>query len=368
MAENEFELLKSKVRSRSRRQGEEAAGAVQRRFAALGGLSGGAAIKAESQARQAATGAGEERLAQLEFAQAQQKGERAFRSGEALKGREFAGEQARIGREFGAEQAGIGRTFAAEQAREQRGFASREAGIGREFASREAGIGREFAAGEALKGREFTGSEAEKTRAIQREQFTQQMELANKQFRLEEDVANFNKEIARWQQGQPTDIFGQLLGPQFSTSGGIGGALLGGGAAGKIINPVGSIGGAICFEGDTFVTMAAAPDKKIKDMELGDETFGGQVTGVQSFLYTGEIYNYKGIRVTGDHAVFEDKWVRVKDAKMATKAGTFNGTVYCISTDGHRIYTDDAIFADFHEVDDYNVSSEDALKILNKEI
>lgn len=163
---NEFELLRQKAMQRARKEGQRATEALQRRFAALGGLQTGAAIKAQQVAQQEAQRIGEERLGDIDIAEAAERQRRK----EITEGREFqAGEAAKV-RAQQAEQ--FAKTFGLQE----KGFE-----FGKETKLRELG-------------------------------------LAERELSLNEDIAAFNKQIALAELGRPTDIFGQLLGPQFSTS------------------------------------------------------------------------------------------------------------------------------------------------------
>ena len=155
MALPEFDILRQQVKQRATAAGQEAGGAIKRRFAALGGLNTGASIKAEQLAREKAQKIATGELGQLDVAEA------------------------------------------AEERRR---------------------------------------TEADRAFNLQETSTLRGLDLAERELSLNEDIAKFNKEMAKWQQGQPTDIFGQLLGPQFSTS-------KWGGYVGKAFNPVKSIGG-----------------------------------------------------------------------------------------------------------------------------
>jgi hypothetical protein len=63
--------------------------------------------------------------------------------------------------------------------------------------------------------------------------------------------------------------------------------------------------------------MADGSEKKIKDIQLGDDTKGGEVTGVFQFKAADEIHDYKGVTVAGSHYVKEDdKFIMVKDSPI----------------------------------------------------
>ena len=144
-------------------------------------------------------------------------------------------------------------------------------------------------------------------------------------------------------------------------SGGGGGLLGGGGVLGT------GIGGG--FAADTYVAMADGTKRAIKNISLFDELKdGGRVTGTMQFLAP-EIYDYKGVKVTGRHAVKEDgKWIRVQDSEHAQKIKDAQ-VVYNLNCTGHIILVNDLIFADFDETDHGStISDTDSLEVLNGKI
>jgi hypothetical protein len=104
-----------------------------------------------------------------------------------------------------------------------------------------------------------------------------------------------------------------------------------------------------CFEPNTLIQMTDGSEKKIKDIELGDDTKGGKVTGVFQFKFSGDvIYNYKGVTVAGSHFVKEDdKFIMVEDSPLAVKIDKIP-VVYSLDTTGRRIFINDIEFADYN--------------------
>jgi len=104
-----------------------------------------------------------------------------------------------------------------------------------------------------------------------------------------------------------------------------------------------------CFEPNTLIQMTDGSEKKIKDIELGDDTKGGKVTGVFQFKFSGDvIYNYKGVTVAGSHFVKEnDKFIMVEDSPLAIKIDKIP-VVYSLDTTGRRIFINDIEFADYN--------------------
>jgi len=107
-------------------------------------------------------------------------------------------------------------------------------------------------------------------------------------------------------------------------------------------------GGGWCFDPNTFVQMADGSEKKIKEIQLGDKTKGGEVTGVFQFKAADEIHDYKGVTVAGSHFVKEDgRFIMVKDSPFAVKIDKIP-VVYSLDTSGRRIFINDIEFADYN--------------------
>jgi hypothetical protein len=106
--------------------------------------------------------------------------------------------------------------------------------------------------------------------------------------------------------------------------------------------------GGFCFDPNTPIQMADGSEKKIKDIQLGDDTKGGEVTGVFQFKATDEIHDYKGVTVAGSHYVKEDgKFIMVKDSLLSVKIDKIP-VVYSLDTTGRRIFINDIEFADYN--------------------
>ena len=106
--------------------------------------------------------------------------------------------------------------------------------------------------------------------------------------------------------------------------------------------------GGFCFDPNTLVQMANGSEKKIKDIQLGDQTKGGEVTGVFQFKASDEIHNYKGVTVAGSHYVKEDgKFIMVQDSPISVKIDKIP-VVYSLDTTGRRIFINDIEFADYN--------------------
>ncbi len=116
-------------------------------------------------------------------------------------------------------------------------------------------------------------------------------------------------------------------------------------------------GGGGCFAPGTAVEMADGSTKPVEDIRVGDKTRGGEVTTTMIFSATCPIFEYRGVVVSGSHAVFENgKWKRVADADYAQllekdKAAKIE-QVFVFDTTEHRIFTNGIAFADYSEVGD----------------
>jgi hypothetical protein len=83
----------------------------------------------------------------------------------------------------------------------------------------------------------------------------------------------------------------------------------------------------------------------IEEIEVGDDTLGGSVTGTM-ILQPEQMYRYKGIWVSGSQSVQEDKWIHVRDSTLAVKADLF-GLIHHFNCEHHLIYVGDVVFADY---------------------
>jgi|VirMetMinimDraft_7_1064189.scaffolds.fasta_scaffold45668_2 hypothetical protein len=106
--------------------------------------------------------------------------------------------------------------------------------------------------------------------------------------------------------------------------------------------------GNFCFDPSTPIQMADGSEKKIKEIQLGDDTKGGEVTGVFQFKASDEIHDYKGVTVAGSHYVKEDgRFIMVKDSPLSVKIDKIP-VVYSLDTSGRRIFINDIEFADYN--------------------
>lgn len=131
---SKYDILRDRAKQQAKAGEDESVGALQRRFAQLGNLQSGAAIKQEQLAREASQGQAQRAVEDIDFqeqAANEQKqqiaDERAFQSGEAEKGRSFAAGESKLGREFAAGESRLGRDFSSGEAGKQRDFQGTQA-------------------------------------------------------------------------------------------------------------------------------------------------------------------------------------------------------------------------------------------------
>ena len=112
-------------------------------------------------------------------------------------------------------------------------------------------------------------------------------------------------------------------------------------------------GGGGCFIKGTLITMFDGSTKPVEQVDLGNKVaVGGKVFAVGRFLNT-ELYDYKGIKVSGSHMVNEDgTWMRVRDTKHGKSLGDGQNTVYVFGSENRRILINDILFTDYFEIED----------------
>ena len=113
----------------------------------------------------------------------------------------------------------------------------------------------------------------------------------------------------------------------------------GGGGAGKG-------GGKGCFVKGTMIEMADGTEKEITTITVGELTKGGVVEAKLEFMPT-QIYNYKGVEVSGSHLVMENnQFIKVEDSKRSVLTDKLE-PVYCFETSDNRIWVKGIEFGDY---------------------
>jgi hypothetical protein len=97
--------------------------------------------------------------------------------------------------------------------------------------------------------------------------------------------------------------------------------------------------------------MADGTAKPVKDVDIGDKVAkGGKVFATGKFLVN-NLYDYKGIKVSGSHMVNEDgKWIRIEDSKHGKSLGDDEHIVYVFGAEHRRILINGILFTDYFEL------------------
>lgn len=126
--------------------------------------------------------------------------------------------------------------------------------------------------------------------------------------------------------------------------------------------PIGAAFGiTFCFHPDTPVETqrGVIPIYKV---QMGDILPGGsQVTSIFAFECgkRQELYEYRGVVVSGDHMVLHDgTWMYVKDTGCPKYNQPTPYHLICLNTSDNRIRIGDAVFADYEETDDVEATRE----------
>jgi len=97
--------------------------------------------------------------------------------------------------------------------------------------------------------------------------------------------------------------------------------------------------------------MADGTTKPVEQVDLRDEVaMGGYVFATGKFLID-NLYDYKGIKVSGLHMVKEDgKWMRVMDSEYGVSLGDDEHVVYVFGSEYRRILINGIEFTDYFEI------------------
>jgi len=149
---------------------------------------------------------------------------------------------------------------------------------------------------------------------------------------------------------------GRVIGAKEKEAKGMGaGAAIGTAVGGPIGGVIGGVIGGIvgCFSPETQITMSDNTTKAIIDIDLKDNIkVGGFVFALGKFLIN-DLYDYKGIKVSGTHMVNEEGiWKEVKDTKHGKSLGNDEHVVYTLGTDKRRILINNILFTDYFEVEE----------------
>jgi hypothetical protein len=124
-----------------------------------------------------------------------------------------------------------------------------------------------------------------------------------------------------------------------------------GDASGGSSSGGGGTGGGGCFIAGTMITMADGSFKAVETVDIGDEVaVGGKVFATGKFLID-NLYDYKGIQVSGTHMVKENgSWTRVENSKHGVSLGDEDAIVYVFGAEHRRIIINGIEFTDYFEL------------------
>lgn len=133
--------------------------------------------------------------------------------------------------------------------------------------------------------------------------------------------------------------------------------------------PIGGIADFFCFDGNTLINMNNNMKKKIKYIKLNEKLEdNNKVIGKIKFMGKNtEMYNYKGVIISGEHLVKENgKWLRIMNSKLSKKLDKYDeNIIYCLITENAKIKIGDIIFSDYVETDNKNTIEDIYNYILN---
>ena len=117
-------------------------------------------------------------------------------------------------------------------------------------------------------------------------------------------------------------------------------------ADGYLVHNKGPSGPGGCFVEGTPIQMADGTTKEITTIKVGEEIRGGIVQAKMEFMPQ-NIYDYKGVLVSGSHWVVEDnQLIAVEDSKHGVLTDRVE-PVYTFKTSDNRIWINDIEFGDF---------------------
>ena len=107
----------------------------------------------------------------------------------------------------------------------------------------------------------------------------------------------------------------------------------------------------LCFDKKTIIqTMNGY--KTIQRIGVGDVLHGGEiVTAKFKTIAPFIMFNLNGIVVSGDHYVFKDKWIKVRDHPESVSFQYRKKFLYCLNTTSKRIKIGNYEFMDWDELD-----------------
>jgi ABC-type multidrug transport system fused ATPase/permease subunit len=110
-----------------------------------------------------------------------------------------------------------------------------------------------------------------------------------------------------------------------------------------------------CFDKSTLIDMKDGLKKKIKDIQIGEETYYGKVIGlIQIKVNKSNIYKINDVITTGDQIINSNGiWMRVSDKLESKHIKVDDGIFYHLSIDTNKLLINNQIFTDFEQYNNY---------------
>ena len=111
----------------------------------------------------------------------------------------------------------------------------------------------------------------------------------------------------------------------------------------------------LCFDENTKIATCNEM-KKIKKIKVGDYLLdGSMVTATFKTMAYPIMFNLNGIIVSGDHYVYHNKWIKVKNHPDSFAVFYKKKFLYCLNTTSKRIMIKNQVFLDWDELDDKKI-------------
>ena len=122
---------------------------------------------------------------------------------------------------------------------------------------------------------------------------------------------------------------------------------------------------ALCFDENTLIQIDDYHSIPINKLKINDKIKGGIVLGIIKVKNTlWDLYNYNDIIVSGNHLVYENKWIRVENSRNSIPI-SHKCSLFCLITSSHEIHIKNIKFKDYQELDDLDILNQINYNVLN---
>jgi hypothetical protein len=188
-APSQYDVARKRAQQQSQAATQSQQDAIKRRFASMGGLASGAAMKQQQLAAEKAQEQLGTQLEGIDAAEAEQKRQEA----EIEKQRQFSREERLAGEKFASGERAAGQAFAETQAQKERDFNAAQADISRKYATGERIAGQEFTDAQNARQLEFQKS----VQAFNETQAGKEYQLALDNLALEREAQDYNIRLSQ---------------------------------------------------------------------------------------------------------------------------------------------------------------------------